>query len=105
MDNVIDKRISLRSRCLRHTLRARALMVLAQRRSTSTRIAASSPGEPRSVPIPRPARTSGGDVLKTRRVLVVNVDGTSRVVEDGEPPRSFVAAETPGFAQAFVWCT
>ena len=43
--------------------------------------------------------------MKTRRVLVVNVDGTSRVVEDGEPPRSFVAAETPGFAQAFVWCT
>jgi mannose-6-phosphate isomerase-like protein (cupin superfamily) len=43
--------------------------------------------------------------MKVRRVLVANSDGISRVIEDGEPPRSTVAVETPGFAQTLVWCT
>jgi mannose-6-phosphate isomerase-like protein (cupin superfamily) len=43
--------------------------------------------------------------VKFRRVLVANVDGVSRVVEDGEPPRTAVAVHTPGFASALAWST
>jgi len=43
--------------------------------------------------------------MKVRRVLVANADGTSRVIEDGEPPRSVVYVETPGFEQTVVWRT
>ena len=43
--------------------------------------------------------------MKVRRVLVANADGISRVIEDGEPPRSFVPAETPDFAQTHIWYT
>lgn len=43
--------------------------------------------------------------MNFRRVLVSNVDGVSRVVEDGEPPRTTVATHTPGFVQALAWQT
>lgn len=43
--------------------------------------------------------------MKVRRVLVANADGKSRVVADGEAPRSVVFAETPGFEQTVVWRT
>lgn len=43
--------------------------------------------------------------MKVRRVLVANDQGTSRVIDDGEPPRATVAVETPGFEQALVWQT
>ncbi|GAA3801554.1 cupin domain-containing protein [Streptomyces phyllanthi] len=43
--------------------------------------------------------------MKVRRVLVARSEGTSRVIEDGEPPRATVAVETPGFEQTLVWCT
>ncbi|MEU6147474.1 cupin domain-containing protein [Streptomyces sp. NPDC047081] len=43
--------------------------------------------------------------MKVRRVLVANSEGMSRVIEDGEPPRTALAAETPGFEQTLVWYT
>lgn len=43
--------------------------------------------------------------MKVRRVVIADVDGKSRVVEDGEPPRSVAYVETPGFEQALVWRT
>lgn len=43
--------------------------------------------------------------MKIRRVVVANVDGKSRVIADGTPPRTTVAVETPGFTQSFAWST
>ncbi|KXX55885.1 cupin domain-containing protein [Rhodococcus sp. LB1] len=43
--------------------------------------------------------------MKIRRVVVTNSDGSSQVVEAGEPPRTSVYAATPGFQQSLVWCT
>lgn len=43
--------------------------------------------------------------MTIRRVLVADVEGRSRVIEDREPPRSVVYAETPGFSQTVVWRT
>lgn len=40
-----------------------------------------------------------------RRIIAANVDGISRVVSDGEPPRSKHAVQTPGFSNTLVWCT
>ncbi len=44
--------------------------------------------------------------MTVRRVLVGNdAAGISRVLADGEPPRSARAQATPGFTQALVWST
>lgn len=43
--------------------------------------------------------------MTVRRVLVGNDRGISRVLADGQPPRSSRAAATPGFEQALVWST
>jgi mannose-6-phosphate isomerase-like protein (cupin superfamily) len=40
-----------------------------------------------------------------RRVIVANVGDVSRVVEDGEPPRSKRAVYTPGFSNTLLWST
>jgi mannose-6-phosphate isomerase-like protein (cupin superfamily) len=40
-----------------------------------------------------------------RRIVVANVQGSSRVVEVGQPPATRTAAHTPGFEQAVVWAT
>jgi hypothetical protein len=40
-----------------------------------------------------------------RRVVVANVDGRSRVVEDGAAPRSREARFTPGFSNTLLWQT
>ena len=40
-----------------------------------------------------------------RRVVVANVEGVSRVVEDGAPPRSRRAVHTPGLSNTLLWCT
>lgn len=44
--------------------------------------------------------------MTVRRVLVgTDAAGISRVLADGEPPRSARAQATPGFTQALVWST
>lgn len=43
--------------------------------------------------------------MTVRRVLVGNDGGISRVLADGQPPRSSRAAATPGFEQALLWST
>ncbi len=43
--------------------------------------------------------------LTIRRVVVANTYGASRVVEEGEPPRSAVFTAPEGLAQSLVWRT
>ena len=43
--------------------------------------------------------------MAIRRVVAANKDGTSRVVEEGEPPRSAVFTAPEGLAQSLVWRT
>lgn len=44
--------------------------------------------------------------MTVRRVLIGNdAEGVSRILTDGEPPRSARAQATPGFEQALVWTT
>lgn len=40
-----------------------------------------------------------------RRIVVANIEGRSRVVEVGQPPRTRAARHTPGFEQSVVWAT
>ena len=40
-----------------------------------------------------------------RRIVVGNVEGRSRVIETGPPPRTRAAKHTPGFEQSVVWAT
>ncbi|MDT3444536.1 cupin domain-containing protein [Pseudofrankia sp. BMG5.37] len=40
-----------------------------------------------------------------RRVIVANVNGVSRVVDDSAPPRSRQAVHTPGFSNTLLWST
>lgn len=40
-----------------------------------------------------------------RRIVVANVQGRSKVVEVGQPPRAHAAEHTPGFEQAVMWAT
>lgn len=40
-----------------------------------------------------------------RRIVVADVDGGSRVVDTGLPPRTRAARHTPGFEQSVVWAT
>lgn len=40
-----------------------------------------------------------------RRIVVGNVEGRSRVVQAGPPPRTRAAKHTPGFEQSVVWAT
>ena len=40
-----------------------------------------------------------------RRIVVANVEGKSKVVEVGQPPRAHAADHTPGFEQAVLWAT
>jgi hypothetical protein len=43
--------------------------------------------------------------MKIRRVIVADEGGSSRVVQDGEPPRSAVFAAPKGLGQSLVWRT
>lgn len=43
--------------------------------------------------------------VKVRRVVVADRDGASRVVQDGEPPRSAMFAAPKGLGQSLVWRT
>jgi hypothetical protein len=43
--------------------------------------------------------------MKVRRVVVADEDGASRVVQDGEPPRTAMFAAPKGLGQSVVWRT
>jgi mannose-6-phosphate isomerase-like protein (cupin superfamily) len=53
----------------------------------------------------RPVSTVEAMNVTVRRVVVANKGGTSRVVEEGEPPRSAVFTAPQGLAQSLVWRT
>jgi mannose-6-phosphate isomerase-like protein (cupin superfamily) len=82
------------------------------RRRTRSRHLTKFP-ERRSATQPRPASESGTKTVSTveamnvtvRRVVAANTGGISRVVEDGEPPRTAVFTAPKGLVQSLVWRT